>query len=390
MATYSIEEAHKGLISYSDRKRYLWLISVFMPIFPLMGVFFFYSTGAEWTLCLPLIINYTLMPWLDWLIGSDDNNPPEELVPQLEADKYYRYLTYLTVPLHFVTLAIFAYVVGTNDLSWWTILVTAIIAGGYSGLGINTAHELGHKQTSIEKLLAKITLAVPAYGHFCVEHNRGHHVLVATPDDPASSRMGESIYAFTLREIPGTFRRGWELEKSRLQKQGKSNWSLDNDILQSYAMSVLLQGALIFVFGWIMLPFLAVHNFWAWFQLTSANYIEHYGLLRERKDHGRYERCQPHHSWNANYIMSNLALFHLERHSDHHANPIRRYQSLRNFDDIPELPNGYYGMYLLAYVPWLWFAVMDPRVLALPHIQGDLTKVNICPRKRDKILAKYG
>ena len=390
MATYSIEEAHKGLISYSDRKRYLWLISVFMPIFPLMGVFFFYSTSAEWTLCLPLIINYTLMPWLDWLIGSDDNNPPEELVPQLEADKYYRYLTYLTVPLHFVTLAIFAYVVGTNDLSWWTILVTAIIAGGYSGLGINTAHELGHKQTSIEKLLAKITLAVPAYGHFCVEHNRGHHVLVATPDDPASSRMGESIYAFTLREIPGTFRRGWELEKSRLQKQGKSNWSLDNDILQSYAMSVLLQGALIFVFGWIMLPFLAVHNFWAWFQLTSANYIEHYGLLREKKDHGRYERCQPHHSWNANYIMSNLALFHLERHSDHHANPIRRYQSLRNFDDIPELPNGYYGMYLLAYVPWLWFAVMDTRVLALPHIQGDLTKVNICPRKRDKILAKYG
>lgn len=390
MATYSIEDAQKGLISYSDKKRYLWLISVFMPIFPLMGVFIFYSTGVEWTLCLPLIINYTLMPLLDWLIGSDDNNPPEELVPQLEADKYYRYLTYLTVPLHFVALIIFAYVVGTNDLSWWTILVTAIIAGGYSGLGINTAHELGHKQTSIEKLLAKITLAVPAYGHFCVEHNRGHHVLVATSDDPASSRMGESIYAFTLREIPGTFRRGWELEKSRLQKQGKSTWSVDNDILQSYAISALFQGALIYAFGWIMLPFLAVHNFWAWFQLTSANYIEHYGLLREKKDNGRYERCLPHHSWNANYIMSNLALFHLERHSDHHANPIRRYQSLRNFDDIPELPNGYYGMYLLAYVPWLWFMVMDRRVLALPHIQGDLAKVNICPRKREQILAKYG
>ena len=168
MATYSIEDAQKGAISYSDKKRYLWLISVFMPMFPLMGVFIFYRTGAEWTLCLPLIINYSIMPLLDWLIGSDDNNPPEELVPQLEADKYYRYLTYLTVPLHFVTLFIFAYVVGTNDLSWWSILVTAIIAGGYSGLGINTAHELGHKQTDIEKLLAKITLAVPAYGHFCV------------------------------------------------------------------------------------------------------------------------------------------------------------------------------------------------------------------------------
>ena len=390
MATYSIEDIQKGPISYSDRKRHLWLISVFMPIFPLMGVFIFYRTGAEWTLCLPLMINYSLMPLLDWLIGSDSNNPPEELVPQLEADKYYRYLTYLTVPLHFVALFIFAYVVGTNDLSWWAILVTAIIAGGYSGLGINTAHELGHKQTGIEKLLAKITLAVPAYGHFCVEHNRGHHVLVATPDDPASSRLGESIYAFTLREIPGTFKRGWELEKSRLQKQGKSSWSIDNDILQSYAMSAVLQGALIYAFGWIMVPFLAVHNFWAWYQLTSANYIEHYGLLREKKDNGRYERCQPYHSWNANFIMTNLALFHLQRHSDHHANPTRRYQSLRNFEDIPELPNGYYGMYLLAYIPWLWYRVMDHRVLALPHIKGDLSKVNICPRKREQIFARYG
>ena len=139
-----------------------------------------------------------------------------------------------------------------------------------------------------------------------------------------------------------------------------------------------------------MVPFLAVHNVWAWYQLTSANYIEHYGLLREKKDNGRYERCQPHHSWNANYIMSNLALFHLERHSDHHANPIRRYQSLRNFEDIPELPNGYYGMYLLAYIPWLWFKVMDHRVLELPHIQGDLSKVNICPSKRESIFPKYG
>lgn len=390
MIIYSIEDAQKGPITYSDRKRYLWLISVIMPTFPLMGVFIFYQTGLEWTLCLPLIISYTIIPVLDWLVGSDENNPPEELVPQLEADTYYRFLTYITVPLHFVVLIALAYVVGTNDLSWWAILVTAIIAGGYSGLGINTAHELGHKQTAIEQLLAKITLAVPAYGHFCVEHNGGHHVLVATPDDPASARLGESIYGFTLREIPGTFARGWNLEKSRLQKQGKKTWSRHNNILQSYCLTALLQGGLIYSFGWVMLPFLAVHNFWAWFQLTSANYIEHYGLLREKQENGRYERCQPHHSWNANYIMSNLALFHLQRHSDHHANPIRRYQSLRNFADIPELPNGYYGMYMLAYFPWLWYRVMDHRVLALPHINGDLSKVNIAPQKRAEILARYG
>ncbi len=176
----------------------------------------------------------------------------------------------------------------------------------------------------------------------------------------------------------------------RLERQGKSAWSWNNDILQSYAISAVLQVGLVIAFGWIMIPFLLIHNMFAWFQLTSANYIEHYGLQREKEESGRYERCQPHHSWNANYIFSNIILFHLERHSDHHANPTRRYQSLRNFENLPELPNGYYGMYIAAYIPWLWYKIMDKRVLELPHIQGDLSKVNIDPAKRDEIYARFG
>ena len=390
MITYSVEHPQKGLISYTDNKRYLWLLSVLMPILALSGIFCFQLTGEQWTLWLPILFSYLVIPILDWLIGVDNNNPPEELVPQLETDRYYRYLTYITIPLHWVVLILMAAFVGTTELSFGSVVAIAITAGGYSGLGINTAHELGHKQTVVEQWLAKICLAVPAYGHFCVEHNRGHHVLVATPEDPASSRMGESIYRFALREIPGTFVRGWQLEKSRLEKQGKAIWSRHNNILQSYLISAVLQGTLIYLFGWIMLPFLLIHNMWAWYQLTSANYIEHYGLLRAKRDNGRYERCQPHHSWNANYILSNLALFHLERHSDHHANPMRRYQSLRNFPDIPQLPNGYYGMYLLAYVPWLWFRVMDKKLLTLPHINGDLSKVNIDPKNKHKIIERYG
>ena len=128
----------------------------------------------------------------------------------------------------------------------------------------------------------------------------------------------------------------------------------------------------------------------AWWQLTSANYVEHYGLLRSKDENGRFERCQPWHSWNSNHIYSNLVLFHLERHSDHHAHPLRRYQSLRNFDDVPSLPSGYFGAYLLAYVPPLWYRVMDKRLLALPHINGDLSKVNIDPDKQDRIFARYG
>ena len=390
MITYTLDHPEKGLISYTDKKRYLWLTSVLMPIFPMMGIFVYYQTGSEWALGIPLAFTYLVIPFLDWALGSDENNPPEEIVPQLEEDKYYRVLTYITVPMHFMILIAIAWFVGTHELTMWSVLALALTAGSYSGLGINTAHEMGHKKPAFERWLAKIVLAVPAYAHFCIEHNRGHHTEVATPEDPASSRMGESIYKFVLREIPGAFKRGWEQEKVRLERQDKSVWSWKNDILQSFAISAVLQGGLIVAFGWIMIPFLAIHNVFAWYQLTSANYIEHYGLLREKEESGRYERCQPHHSWNANYIFSNLALFHLERHSDHHANPTRRYQSLRNFDGLPELPNGYYGMYLIAYFPWLWYKVMDKRVLELPHINGDLSKVNIDPAKREEIYARFG
>jgi alkane 1-monooxygenase len=139
-----------------------------------------------------------------------------------------------------------------------------------------------------------------------------------------------------------------------------------------------------------MLPFLAVHNLVAWWQLTSANYVEHYGLLRARLPDGRYETPAPHHSWNANHLVSNLTLFHLQRHSDHHAYPSRRYQSLRHFEHLPQLPSGYFGMFPIAYVPTWWFRVMDPRLLALPHVQGDLARVNLCPRQRARLQTIYG
>jgi alkane 1-monooxygenase len=389
IVTYTLDHPVKGHIEYRDRKRYLWILSVFMPLVPLLGISLYFLTGSQWSFAIPLMISYVAIPFLDWKIGSDTNNPPEEIVPQLEEDRYYRVLTWVTVPQHFIVLIIVAWFVGTADITVWSVLALAFTAGIYSGLGINTAHELGHKKTRLEKNLAKIALAVPAYGHFCIEHNRGHHMYVAKPEDPASARMGESIYRFAAREIPGAFNRGWIAEKDQLAACGKNTWSIHNGILQSYMISLILQGSLIFAFGWIMIPFLAMHNFWAWFQLTSANYIEHYGLLREKDADGHYERCKPHHSWNANYIVSNIVLFQLERHSDHHAFPARRYQSLRNFDDIPELPNGYFGMYWVAYIPWLWYRMMDKRLLALPHIHGDLSKINIDPARQKAIYARY-
>ncbi|MOA28877.1 Alkane 1-monooxygenase 1 [compost metagenome] len=159
-------------------------------------------------------------------------------------------------------------------------------------------------------------------------------------------------------------------------------------MLQPALISLALYGALLAVFGLALLPYLLLTAFWGAFQLTSANYLEHYGLLRRKLDNGRYEICQPQHSWNSNHLFSNWALFHLQRHSDHHAHPTRRYQSLRNFPDLPRLPSGYFGMYLLAYCPPLWFRVMNPRLLAAVH--GDATRINFQPGKREQLMQRYG
>jgi alkane 1-monooxygenase len=387
---YVAIDARQHPVEYRDRKRAWWLLSVFYPLLPFVGMAAHAATGRQIALGIPLVIAYGLMPLLDALIGEDTNNPPEAVVPQLEEDRYYRWLTWATVPLHFVALVGCAWWVGTHALSWWAVLMMAYIAGTDSGLGINTGHELGHKHTAIEQCLARLVLAVPAYGHFTVEHGRGHHRCVSTPEDHASARMGESIYRFASRELPGGIRRAWRLEKERLSAQGRSAWSMHNTMLQSYAVTVVLQSGLVAAFGWIMLPFLAVHNVVAWWQLTSANYVEHYGLLRQRDAKGRYEAPQPHHSWNTNHLVTNLATFHLQRHSDHHAYPSRRYQSLRHFEDLPQLPSGYFGMFPLAYVPALWFRVMDARLMALPQVQGDLRRVNVDPRRRAALSARYG
>jgi alkane 1-monooxygenase len=389
-SVYVADDPQRGRVTYRDRKRAWWLLSVVYPLLPFTGMAAHALSGQQIALALPLLISYGLMPLLDALIGEDENNPPEAVVPQLEDDRYYRWLTWATVPLHFVALVGCAWWVGTHDLSWWALLIIAYVAGTDSGLGINTGHELGHKHNAIEQWLARLVLAVPAYGHFTVEHGRGHHRWVSTPEDHASARMGESIYRFALRELPGGIRRAWRLERERLAHEGRSPWSWHNTMLQSYAVSVVLQIGLIVAFGWVMIPFLAVHNLVAWWQLTSANYVEHYGLLRAKLPGGQYEAPQPHHSWNTNHLVTNLALFHLQRHSDHHAFPSRRYQSLRHFDNLPQLPSGYFGMFPLSYMPRLWFKVMDPRLLALPHVAGDLSRINIDPRQRAAIVARYG
>ena len=362
-------------IEYRDTKRYLWVLSFVPALLPFVfyGAYFATNQSPLWALG-PLIFAYVFIPIMDVIMGEDTHNPPEAVVNQLADDAYYTRLLYVAVGVYFAAFAMSVWFFATAALPIWAMAVVAISAGVISGTALTVGHELGHKPGWGQQLGAKLINGLSWYGHFTQEHNTGHHTHVATPEDSASSRLNESFYAFTLREIPDGVRRGWAIERTRLARRDLPFWHWRNEVLQSYAISALLAVIVIALFGWIMIPFLLIHTFYSWQQLSLANYVEHYGLKREKKANGKYEPCQPKHSWNTNHVFSNLLLFHLQRHSDHHANPMRPYQALRDFEDLPRLPSGYPGCFVLAFIPPLWFRVMNPKVMEWAG--GDMSKVN--------------
>ncbi len=392
MSTYSVEapvgEKLPQIVEWKDGKKWAWPLALLIP----SAAFVVWAAvklwgPLMWVVVAPVLI-YVVLPVIDAVIGTDRNNPPEALVPNLERDRYYRYVTYAWLPLQYGVLIWACWILTTHHLSHWIIAGAGLSFGIISGISINTAHELGHKSDSLERWLSKIALAETFYGHFYVEHNRGHHVRVATPEDPASARLGESLWSFIPRSVVGSFRSAWELEKKRMNRKGHRTFSIYNDFVNSWAISVVLFGSLIAIFGPKILFFLVPEAIFGFCLLETVNYIEHYGLLRQKRPDGRYEPVTPRESWNSNNVATNVVLFQLQRHSDHHANPTRRYQSLRHFDESPQLPSGYATMILLAYFTPLWRKIMDPKVLA--HYDGDVTLANIHGPKREKILAKYG
>lgn len=228
-------------------------------------------------------------------------------------------------------------------------------------LGINAAHELGHRRTWYEKLMAKMLLLTSLYMHFFIEHNRGHHKNVSTDADPASSRLGENLYAFYVRTVWGSWISAWRLEAERLHKKGLAFWSWRNEMIRFHLLEVTLLVAIGLVFGLKTLGFFLVAAIMGFLLLETVNYIEHYGLRRQRRGDG-YERTLPVHSWNSNHPIGRLVLLELSRHSDHHYLASRKYQILRHHDQSPQMPTGYPGMMLLSLFPPLWFKVMNKKI----------------------------
>jgi alkane 1-monooxygenase len=372
---------------WRDAKRYAWLLGLIVPFAPFIAWASVEVTGFDFFWFFGPLLVFVAFPILDIAIGLDPTNPPDSVLKWLEQDRYYRWCTYLFIPVQYAGLVFACWLWSSGDLTLLENLGLAMTMGVVGGIAINTAHELGHKRDGTERWLSRVALAQTGYGHFFIEHNRGHHVRVATPEDPASSRLGESFWAFLPRTVKGSLTSAWGIEAARLDRMGKSHWTLRNDILSAWVMTVVLFGALVAVFGLVVLPYLLIQAL-GFTLLEVVNYLEHYGLLRQKREDGRYERCLPEHSWNSNNVASNVLLYHLQRHSDHHANPTRRYQALRHVEEAPQLPTGYAGMIVLAWIPPLWRRVMDPRLLE--HYGGDVTRANIQPRKLGRVLARYG
>ncbi len=373
--------------SWTDRKRRLWLIGLLVPVLPLaaLGLVEWTDLRAFWWFG-PVFV-FVVIPLVDVAVGLDRQNPPDGAIGWLEQDRYYRWVVYAYLPLQFAGIVTACHVWTTQDLAVVDKLGLAVTVGCVTGIGINAAHELGHKTDDLERWLSKIALAPAFYGHFYVEHNRGHHVRVATPEDPASSRLGESLWAFLPRTVVGSLRSAWHLENRRRKRRGMAWFDPRNDIVNAWLMSIALCAALLAGFGLEVLPWLLAQAVVGVCLLEIVNYLEHYGLLRQRTTDGRYERVRPEHSWNSDNLTTSLFLLHLQRHSDHHANPTRRYQSLRSQEAAPQLPAGYATMVVMALVPPLWRRIMDPRLVA--HYDGDVTRANIAPRRRAHLLARY-
>ncbi len=375
--------------TWRDRKRYLWLLAPLVPTLPCVSWLLVLATGEGVFWWFGPIATFVVIPVLDHLVGADAENPTESALARMENDRFYRWINFCYLPGQYLSL-VFACWIWANDwpdISLVDKLGLMATLGIICGIAISTAHELGHRRPGLERSLSKLALAQSGYGHFFVEHNRGHHVRVATPADPASSLLGESLYAFIPRSVAGGLTSAWRIERARFARTGTSHWSLRNDVLNGWLLSVAVFSILTAWFGLPVLPWLVGQAIIGFCMLETVNYLEHYGLRRQRLADGRYERIRPSHSWNSNTIVANVCLFHLQRHSDHHAHPLRRYQTLRHADEAPQLPAGYATMMLIAMVPPLWRRIMDSRVVE--HYGGQMQLAALGPRYAQKYARRF-
>lgn len=340
-------------------KKFRWLKYSAAYSVPLMVMISLYLGG--WYSYVAIVYAFGLIPFLELFTKGSTENMDQAEEEVARKDRSYDFMLWSLVPIQILILTFFLIQLSKPNLALYELIGMTLAYGVACGVSINNAHELGHRSTRHEQLMSKILLLTSLYMHFFIEHNRGHHRRVATVEDPASSRYGETIYAFYVRTLSGSWLSAWNLERERLIKSKQRFWSVHNEMLLFQALQLLLLGTVWIVFGLPTMLLFTAGAVVGFMQLETVNYIEHYGLQRRKKDN-RYERTLPVHSWNSNHPLGRLVLLELSRHSDHHYQASRPYQVLRHFEESPQMPTGYPGMMLMALIPPLWFNIMHRRI----------------------------
>lgn len=319
--------------------------------------------GGFWVL-LPVVYAWWATTLLDVLTGQDSTNPDTE-TPDA-ALFWHRLITLIWFPVQAAVLF---------GALWWATHIATLSAleliGFFAGIGVLSgtigiiyAHELMHQSSRLERWLADLLLATVLYSHFRTEHLLVHHQYVGTPRDAVTARYNEGFHRFFARVLPQSFHSALRAEASRQRKLGRSPWHRSNPFWRYAVLQVCAVALAVAIGGWLGLALFLWQAIVAIWQLELTNYIEHYGLTRKMLDNGRYEPVQARHSWNAEHRATNWLMINLQRHSDHHKRPDRRYPLLQTFPqaEAPKLPMGYPAMGVLAMIPPLWRRRMNPRV----------------------------
>lgn len=335
------------------------IIKYIIPFILFAGAWISYhSTGiACWG---SILFSFLFIPLAELFLPANHENLSDDDELAAKNNPVYDLILYAAFFLHIACFILFLQQVNDSTITLVDRAGRIITAGLLAGIfGINLAHELGHRSNKLPQLMAKILLSTSLYMHFYIEHNRGHHTHVSTPDDPSTAGYRQSIFAFFFQTIPGTYRSAWKINASLLAKQKNRFWSIRNEMLIFQFIQIGILFSIYFIWGADTLLYFLISAFIGILLLESVNYIEHYGLMRSVKDDGRFGRVQPEHSWNSNHMLGRILLFELSRHSDHHYLASRKYQVLRHHEGAPQMPTGYPGMLIMALIPPLYFKVMD-------------------------------
>ncbi len=335
-----------------------YLAAMTLPISAIIGLYF----GGYWSFFTPFYA-FVIIPILELLLPVDTSNYDQKERQINKNKRLFDWLLYLNVPIVYGLLVYSLWYVSSNNIPAYEIIGFLLSLGIVLGTnGINVAHELGHRLKTNERYLGKLLLLPSLYMHFYIEHNFGHHLHAATPEDPATAKYNQTVYSFWFTSVFRQYVSAWRLQQKLLKKGQHGIFSVKNDMIWYVLFESLYLLAVFYTFGLFALWFALGAAVVGFLLLETVNYIEHYGLLRFKLPSGRYERVREIHSWNSNHVVGRIVLYELTRHSDHHYKSSKKYQILDYHDISPQMPYGYPTSMVMSFFPPLWFKIMNPKI----------------------------